>query len=205
MLKPVDKDQVNRRAYGQKGLLQGDVVTGACLDRNSIQDCLTLTPPLIEQYLNLDEQLQPNGFDLTVKNLERFDGPDAKPGMLPNQSEGRILPPTYQIAFGSDGIIHLAPGSYLVTFNEIVNFPLDLMGLAKPRSSLLRSGVTIHTAVWDAGYRGRSQALMEVLHPLGFTFTRNARLIQMVFFRLEQRLTQGYSGVFQGEGIEDHA
>lgn len=180
-------------------------MAGACLDKNSIQNCLTLNPPLIEQYLNLDEQLQPNGFDLTVKSFERFDGPDAKPGMLPPQNKGRILPPTYQIPFGPDGIIHLAPGSYLITLNEIVNIPLDLMGLAKPRSSLLRSGVTIHNAVWDAGYRGRSQALMEVLHPLGFTVTRNARLIQMIFFRLEQSLNQGYSGIFQGEGIADHS
>jgi dUTP pyrophosphatase len=95
----------------------------------------------------------------------------------------------------------LRPGPYLVTFNEIVNLPLDLMALAKPRSSLLRCGVAVHNAVWDAGYRGRSQALLVVYNPHGFTVYPKARLIQLVFFKLAKRPDRGYSGRFQSENL----
>ena len=88
-----------------------------------------------------------------------------------------------------------------MTFNETVNLPLDVMTLCQSRSSLLRSGVAIHGAVGDAGYRGHYQALMVVYHQAGFTVARNARVLQLVFFRLEQPATEGYQGRFLEENL----
>ncbi len=72
------------------------------------------------------------------------------------------------------------------------------MALGTARSSLLRCGVSMHTAVWDAGYSGRSQSLMVVHNPLGFRLQKNARIAQLVFLQLT-RETTGYQGVYQGE------
>jgi dUTP pyrophosphatase len=74
------------------------------------------------------------------------------------------------------------------------------MALARPRSSLLRCGVTVNTAVWDAGYSGRSQSLMVVYNSHGFRLQRNARLVQLVFLRLTEE-TEGYHGAYQRENI----
>ncbi len=93
------------------------------------------------------------------------------------------------------------PGAYIITYNEIVNLPTDVMALARPRSSLLRCGVTVDTAVWDAGYSGRSQSLMVVYHPRGFRLQRNARVVQLVFFRLTGA-TDGYQGTYQKENMD---
>jgi len=71
----------------------------------------------------------------------------------------------------------------------------------RKESSLLRCGVSIHNAVWDAGYSGRSQSLMVVYNPQGFRLYRNARIVQMVFFFLSREVAQGYQGMFQGENI----
>ena len=95
----------------------------------------------------------------------------------------------------------LTPGPYLITFNEIVNIPRRMMALGRPRSSLLRSGVAIHTAVWDAGYSGRSQALLTVHHPGGFRLQRNARIAQLVFFTLTAPDATGYAGRYQQENL----
>jgi dUTP pyrophosphatase len=103
--------------------------------------------------------------------------------------------------FAPDGWLQLEPGPYLVTFNEIVNLPLDVMALGRPRSSLLRSGVSIHTAVWDAGYHGRSQALLVVYHPDGYRVQRDSRLMHLVFFQMETAASKGYQGRFQSENI----
>ena len=94
----------------------------------------------------------------------------------------------------------LGPGAYLVTFNEVLSLPLDVMALAWPRSTLLRCGAVVHNAVWDAGYSGRSQALLVVHNPHGLLLHPDARLVQVVFIRLD-RPTQGYRGAYQGENL----
>ncbi len=107
------------------------------------------------------------------------------------------LPVGTQITFQVPGII---PGTYNITFNEVVHLPRDLMALATPRSSLLRCGVSVHTAVWDAGYSGRSQSLMVVYNPRGFRLERNARIVQLIFLPLASE-TEGYQGIYQGENM----
>ena len=167
------------------------------LDRDSIGDLILGSPPLIEAFVSLDQQLQPNGFDLTLQEVNALESPGFM-GAGPGQRE---LSSTEEMAFGPDGWLELFPGPYLLTFNEIVNLPLDLMALGRTRSSLLRSGASIHTAAWDAGYRGRSQALLVVHHQLGYRLQRNARLMQLVFFRLTRPVSQGYQGRFLDENL----
>ncbi len=104
------------------------------------------------------------------------------------------------LAFDALGYMHLMPGPYIITYNEIVNLPLNIMALGKPRSSLLRCGAVVHTAVWDAGYSGRSQSLMIVYNAQGFRIQKNTRVVQLVFFKLT-RETEGYQGTYQGENI----
>ena len=88
----------------------------------------------------------------------------------------------------------------MITYNEIVHIPTTLMALARPRSSLLRCGVSIGTAVWDAGYSGRSQSLMIVYNAAGFRVQKDARVAQLVFMTLSAE-TEGYAGKYQNENI----
>ena len=170
---------------------------GTPLDRDSIGHLIEGTPPLLEHFLSLEAQLQPNGFDMTVREVARL----TTPGAVGAEDTSRVLSDTQPIEFDSDGWLQLEPGPFLITFNEVVNLPLNVMALGRPRSSLLRSGAGVHTAVWDAGYRGRSQALLVVYHPGGYRVQRDARLMQLVFFRMETAASQGYEGRFQSENI----
>jgi dUTP pyrophosphatase len=170
---------------------------GTPLDLDSIGHMIESTPPLLEHFLSLEAQLQPNGFDMTVQEVAKL----SNPGAVGVADADRVLSDTETVEFGSDGWLQLEPGPYLITFNEVVNLPLDVMALGRPRSSLLRSGVSIHTAVWDAGYHGRSQALLVVYHPGGYRVQRDARLMQLVFFQMETAASKGYQGRFQSENI----
>lgn len=152
-------------------------------------------PPLIEEYGNLDAQLQANGFDLRLSHLARFVGP----GTIGIDNADRVLPELEAVEPGEGGFMALAPGAYHITYAEVVNLPKDLMALGRPRSSLSRSGVSIHTAVWDAGYSGRSTSLMVVYNPEGFRVQIGARVAQLVFIRLSLADEIGYQGVYQGE------
>ena len=170
---------------------------GTPLDHDSIGHMIERSPPLLEDFLSLEAQLQPNGFDMTVRDVAQL----INPGAVGAEDSSRVLSESEIMKFGPDGWLLLEPGPYLVTFNEVVNLPLDVMALGRPRSSLLRSGVSIHTAVWDAGYHGRSQALLVVYHPDGYRVQRNARLMQIICLQLETAASQGYQGRFQSENI----
>jgi len=167
------------------------------LTRKDIQGLLKREPPLIEGFINLEEQLQPNGIDLTLREVSMLQSP----GKIAVNNSQRVVSSLSPLVFDGLGFIQLAPGTYSITFNEVVNLPPNIMALATPRSSLLRCGVTVHTAVWDAGYSGRSESLLVVYHPQGFQLQRNARIIQLVFFRLTDQ-TQGYQGIYQKENID---
>ena len=167
------------------------------LGRDSIAQLLRGIPPLVEEFLCLEDQLQPHGFDLTLGSVSRLE----TPGIMGREAAQREVSRLEPVTFDDQGWVELGPGQYLITFSEIVSLPVGLAALGRPRSSLLRSGVSIHTGVWDAGYSGRSQSLMVVHNPGGFRVQQGARVVQLVFFRLEGDPTEGYRGRYQGENL----
>ncbi len=169
----------------------------AVLSRQDIRRLLQKKPPLIEGCINLEKQLQPNGIDLTLREVALLQSS----GRITMEDSQRLVPNLAPLVFDGLGLIDLLPGAYIITYNEIVHLPENIMALGRPRSSLLRCGVTIGTAVWDAGYSGRSQSLMVVYNPQGFRLQKNARITQLIFLRLSQK-TKGYQGAYQGENIE---
>ncbi len=153
--------------------------------------------PLVSSYLSLEDQLQPNGFDLTVAEVGQFDGS----GAIGRSNAGRLLPEVQPLPFDDTGWLELPAGAFQLVFNEIVDLPNDLMALGRPRSTVCRMGATVSTAVWDAGYMGRSTALLIVENPAGIRIEQSARLMQLVFFTLSAQTARGYDGAYQGENL----
>jgi dUTP pyrophosphatase len=172
------------------GVLSRELLRGSILDQDR---------PLITDWLDLERQLQPNGFDLTLREVNTL----ASAGQIGVSSDDRSLPELSPVPTDERDWFTLAPGAYHILYNEVVDLPPNLMALGRPRSSLGRCGVTIHTAVWDAGYRGRSTSLLSILNPNGFRLQRNARVMQLVFFRLAVDTMSGYEGRYQGENLPD--
>jgi dUTP pyrophosphatase len=167
------------------------------LSREQIRERILADPPLFSGWSDLEQQLQPNGFDLTLAGIHRHVGA----GTIGVSNADRVLPELVPIQPEAADWFSLTPGIYHVTYNEVVSLPNDLMALGRPRSSLNRGGVTIHTAVWDAGYTGRSTSLLAVLNPDGFRLQRGARILQLVLFGLAREASEGYAGTYQGENI----
>jgi dUTP pyrophosphatase len=176
-------------------------VPGGALGREELLRRIEGSPPLISGYRSLEEQLQPNGFDLTLAEIGRF----ASGGAIGVANTSRLLPAVEEARFDSSGWIELEPGAYQVVFNEAVALGNDIMAIGRPRSTLCRMGATLATAVWDAGYQGRSTALLIVENRAGMRIERNARLLQLVFFTLTAPTARGYDGVYQGERLGSRA
>jgi dUTP diphosphatase len=162
------------------------------LSREDLRAALASSPPLVE---GLDLQVQPNGIDLRVDRVQRL----TSPGLLGEADNVREPAAREDVQADKDGWWDLHRGAYVITYQEKVNLPTDIMALARPRSTLLRSGVAIHAAVWDAGYSGRGEGLLSVLNARGYRLQRGARVLQLVFFRLASPTAEGYKGRYHGE------
>lgn len=158
------------------------------------KEILAHDPPLVEGLR--PEQVQPNGVDVTVGEIMSIDGS----GTVDFDNSQRAIPPATPLGWYS-GSMQLPPGCYKIVFAEVLNLPMDICAISQTRSSLLRMGVSVHTGVGDAGYRGRCEALMVVYNPEGVKIFKGARITQLVFMRIESPVNEGYKGRYQGENL----
>jgi len=149
---------------------------------------------MITNFIDLEEQIQPSGFDLTLMSAATI----CAPGTL-GKSGKRTLPTLREVKrVGSH--LKLGEGSYIVRYNEYVSLPPDVAALVLPRSSLMRMGVTLHTAVWDPGYRGRGVGLLVVHNAHGVRIEIGSRIAQMIFVKTSKKPARRYEGAYQNEG-----
>jgi dUTP pyrophosphatase len=148
----------------------------------------------VRETISFPDQIQGVGMELTVKSILAF----CDRGTIGFDNKDRVLPRTQELywnKYTQDQL--LFPGVYLANLNELVSIPKDKIGFAIPRSSLLRMGVTLGTAVWDPGYSGHGQVLLEVHNSFGLLLKKNARILQLVFADLESEAVQLYNGIYQ--------
>jgi len=136
-------------------------------------------------------QVQPNGVDLTLGAVYE----QVAPGRIGR--EGKTVGERREIA-PDDGVYALSAGAYIVEYGDRVVIPEGHVGFLYPRSSLLRNSCMLDTAVWDAGYEGRGEGLLEVHHPI--ELEAGARIAQLVLAEAAHEGT--YDGSYQGENLE---
>lgn len=133
-------------------------------------------------------QTQPNGVDLTVG------------AVFTQTGRGRIGRDGKRVGDRTEvepdeGWYRLERGTYVVRYGEPVRIPSGHVGFVLPRSTLLRNGCTLDTAVWDAGYEGVGEGRLDVGH--GIDIEAGARIGQLVLARADHEGT--YDGAYQGE------
>lgn len=141
-----------------------------------------------------EEQVQPNGVDLRLDTV--FE--QVETGRI--DRTGKTVGDRRELS-SADGVFTLEPGGYVARYVETVSIPPDHIGFILPRSSLMRNSCMLNTAVWDAGYVGRGEGLLQVFHEI--EIEAGARIAQMVHAKAEH--TGAYEGSYQGENLEDSA
>jgi deoxycytidine triphosphate deaminase len=154
-----------------------------------------------------DAQVQPNGVDLTVEAVfqQRERGRITTDGKRVGDRRELDREPLAdpeadaaadRAAADRSGYV-LEPGGYVLRYGETVSIPEEHVGFVLPRSSLMRNSCMLNTAVWDAGYEGRGEGLLQVHHPI--ELEAGARVAQLVLARAEH--TGTYDGDYQGENV----
>ena len=144
-----------------------------------------------------EEQYQQAGADVTLKAIFKF----SSPGRIDFNNKERILSECEELQFDENEFVFLPKGFYKVRYNEIMRIPSTLAAYIMPRSTMLRCGATLHSALWDPGYEGRGEGLLEVGNENGITVKKNARIGQIVFMSLREEAKELYEGRYKGENI----
>jgi dUTP pyrophosphatase len=176
---------------------EANLMEAIVLTCREILERIRSSKPLIQGYVDLEKQLQPAGFELTVSEIMKFKGR----GRIGFENSERRLPEFQKIKLSKRRFSRLPRGAYLVRYNEEIWLPADILAIILPRSSLLRCGVVLYTAVWDPGYHGKGQGLLNVYNPHGFELKLNSRIGQMIFFKLSRPAVKVYRGIYQREGL----
>ncbi|MFP8955138.1 deoxyuridine 5'-triphosphate nucleotidohydrolase [Natrialbaceae archaeon A-CW3] len=143
-----------------------------------------------------DEQVQPNGVDLTVDVV--FE--QLEPGRITRDGKeigDRVARPMEELDRKQPDRYYLPVGSYVVRYGERIRIPEGHVGFVYPRSSLMRNSCMLNTAVWDAGYDGRGEGLLQVHHDI--ELERGSRVAQLVFAQADHDET--YDGSYQNENL----
>ncbi|NPA22304.1 MAG: deoxyuridine 5'-triphosphate nucleotidohydrolase [Candidatus Micrarchaeota archaeon] len=148
---------------------------------------------LIKGLIDPEKQLQQAGIDLTLKAVHIFEGE----GIVDFDNTKRRTAPTKELPWDDEGKIRLGQGAYKITLNERIELPNNVIGIFFPRTTLLRSGVSVFAGLWDPGFEGWGEMLLSVQNPYGIVLYRNARVGQLMFIK-ENKEYKPYQGVYKG-------
>lgn len=153
--------------------------------------------PFVAEHIDptADDQVQPNGVDLTLDAV--FE--QREPGRIGTDGKEIGTRQARQLEENEEGdAYYLRQGGYIVRYAETVHVPEGHVGFIYPRSSLMRNSCMLNTAVWDAGYEGKGEGLLQVHHDV--EIERGARIAQFVLAEADHEDT--YDGSYQGENLD---
>ena len=146
----------------------------------------------VDSRANSGEQKQPAGFDVTVSRI--FAYPKDRFTLTVTKPENSRL----EEVQARNDIFELKEGAYFVELNEITTIPKDAIGILLPRSTLLRNGLDVRTALFDPGYSGQPKVMLVCHRPA--SIERFARIGQLVVLKSDRDFSSQYLGQYQGEG-----
>jgi deoxycytidine triphosphate deaminase len=148
---------------------------------------------LVKRVVNVDsgEQRQPAGYDVTVSSIHSF--PKTKFSLGIEKGENSVLS---EVPSNGD-FFELETGAYFVELNEITTIPPDAIGILLPRSTLLRNGLDVRTALFDPGYSGQPKVMLVCHRPA--RIQKFSRIGQLIILKSDREFQSKYSGRYQGE------
>jgi len=135
------------------------------------------------------ELVQPSGIDLRIDEVFIQVGP----GSLINNEKN--LPELEKL----EGPIYVfkSKTAYLITVDRKIKIPKGCSMLYLPRSTLLRSFISVHTAVGDPGFYGTLQFMVYNYGEFDYTIKKGERIAQGVVFNVTG--SGEYNGSYQEE------
>lgn len=144
---------------------------------------------LIKLFPDFKELVQPSGIDLRIDEVFKQKGPGSLIDNEKNLPElERLEPPVYTLK---------PKTAYLTSIDRKIKIPKGFSMLYLPRSTLLRSFVSVHTAVGDPSFYGTLQFMVYNYGAFDYTIKQGERIAQAVVFPVTG--SGEYNGSYQEE------
>lgn len=144
---------------------------------------------LIKLFPDFKELVQPSGINLRIDEVFKQTGPGSLIDNEKNLPElERLEPPIYTLK---------PKTAYLASIDRKIKIPKGFSMLYLPRSTLLQSFVSVHTAVGDPGFYGTLQFMVYNYGDFDYTIKQGERIAQAVVFPVTG--SGEYNGSYQEE------
>ncbi|MDP1553352.1 MAG: deoxyuridine 5'-triphosphate nucleotidohydrolase [Methanobacteriaceae archaeon] len=144
---------------------------------------------LIKLFPEFKELVEPSGIDLRLDEIFIQTGPGS---LIDNEKN---LPPLQKM---EPPIYNLQPKTaYLATIDRKIKIPEGFSMLYLPRSTLLRSFVSVQTAVGDPNFYGTLNFMLYNYGEFEYTIKQGERIVQGVVFDVKG--SGKYNGSYQEE------
>lgn len=157
---------------------------------------------LRERYSELNEnQYQPAGIDLRLGRVFELDETKLR-GIFDGtklNSELKEIKPGLQSSLDGksfNGWLFEPNKPYIVEVENKIEISKDSAQFYLPRSTLLRNGVTIETALGDPGYKGHLRFLLVNHRGNGYFLEKGERFAQLIDIQVKDSITE-YDGDYQ--------
>ncbi|MCI5867859.1 MAG: deoxyuridine 5'-triphosphate nucleotidohydrolase [Methanosphaera sp.] len=145
---------------------------------------------LIKLFPEFKDTIQPSGIDLRVDKVFK----QTSEGSLIDDVKN--LPEIEELQCDEDDVYTLkSKCAYSVTIEGKIQIPVGYTMLYLPRSTLLRSFISVHTAVGDPGFYGTLQFMVVNNGEYDYKLKKGERIAQAVVFKVDG--SGQYSGSYQ--------
>ena len=161
---------------------------------------ITGVKKLLELYPGLDDnQYQPAGIDLKLGKINVFDNTDDVYAIVDNRKQlpKQVELPESAVKVGTTKLevgYTLEPHKpYIAVVDKKIKIDKDYAQIYLPRSSLLRAGVDVRTALGDPGFHGHLSFLVINHNEVPFFIKKGERFAQMINIKVDEA-TSEYDG-----------
>lgn len=134
-------------------------------------------------------QIQPNGIDCCVENIQTFNK-----GTYTLTNDNKEYLELIDLKTTQDDFWVLPQGEYLVTYQEKIAMPPGECGFIYPRSYLLFNGASLHSGIIDSGFGWVSPEKIDpqplknllIVHTGYFKVKKGTRLGQLIITKSEK-------------------
>ncbi len=144
---------------------------------------------LLKLFPQYKDTIQPSGIDLKLDKIYKQVGNGS---LIDNQKN---LPEIEEIELVDDVYTLQPKTAYSVTIEGKIEIPVGYTMLYLPRSTLLRSFISVHTAVGDPGFYGTLQFMIVNNGEYEYKIKKGERIAQAVVFPVKG--SGEYDGSYQ--------
>lgn len=150
---------------------------------------------LVVQPFSLD-CLRENSLDLRLGNEIAVRNPKLGPGVLFDPTNQEHLKDEYVVEEGKETLVVPGKGQVLLSTQEYLKLPEDLMGFVELRSTLARHGLMLAPTIIDAGFAGNITLSVTNSAQYSIMLKPGLKFAHVVFATLMNKATKSYRGAY---------